>query len=147
MAWVEKDHNDHRVSAPLLRAGSPTTRPGCPEPHPAWPWMPPGMGHPQPPWATMSGGLGVGSIVWQRCWHKGTSGGPLRQSALCTRKKKHGKKPFSGAGDLHMYLDSATAELHQGLGMIAIGSEASVVTCWVDLPPAHLTELACTYQH
>jgi len=41
-------------STPLLCAGSPTTRPGCPEPHPAWPQMPPGMGHPQPPWATCS---------------------------------------------------------------------------------------------
>jgi len=39
---------------PLLYAGSTTSRPGCPEPHPAWPWMPPGMGHPQPPWATCS---------------------------------------------------------------------------------------------
>jgi len=28
MAWVEKDHNDHVVSIPLLCAGSPTTRPG-----------------------------------------------------------------------------------------------------------------------
>ena len=54
MAWVEKDHSDHRVPTPLLCAGSPTTRPGCPEPHPAWPWVPPGMGHPQPPWATCS---------------------------------------------------------------------------------------------
>ena len=36
MAWVEKDHNDHLVSTPLLCAGSQTTRPGCPEPHPAW---------------------------------------------------------------------------------------------------------------
>jgi len=36
MAWIEKDHNDHLVSTPLLCAGSPTTRPGCPEPHPAW---------------------------------------------------------------------------------------------------------------
>ena len=36
-AWIEKDHNDHRVSTPLLCAESPTTRPGCPEPHPAWP--------------------------------------------------------------------------------------------------------------
>jgi len=54
MTWVEKDHNDHWVSTPLLCAGSPTTRLGCPEPHPAWPWMPPGMGHPQPPWATWS---------------------------------------------------------------------------------------------
>ena len=48
MAWVEKDHSDHLVSMPLLCAGSPTTRTGCPEPHPARPWMPPGMGHPQP---------------------------------------------------------------------------------------------------
>jgi len=51
MAWVGKDHNDHVVPTPLLCAGVPTTRPGCPEPHPVWPWMPPGMGHPQPPWA------------------------------------------------------------------------------------------------
>jgi len=49
MAWLEKDHNDHLVSTPLLRAGLPTTRPGCPEPHPSWPWMPARMGHPQPP--------------------------------------------------------------------------------------------------
>jgi len=28
MAWVEKDHNGHPVSTPLLRAGLPTTRPG-----------------------------------------------------------------------------------------------------------------------
>jgi len=45
MAWGAKDHNDHRGSTPLLCAGSPTSRPGCPEPHPAWPWMPPEMGH------------------------------------------------------------------------------------------------------
>jgi len=32
MAWVEKDIKDHLVSTPLPRAGSPTTRPGCPEP-------------------------------------------------------------------------------------------------------------------
>ena len=30
MACVEKDHNDHGVSTPLLCAGSPTTRPGLP---------------------------------------------------------------------------------------------------------------------
>jgi len=51
MAWVEKDDNDHRVSTPLPWAGLPTTRPGCPEPHPAWSWVPAGMGHPQPLWA------------------------------------------------------------------------------------------------
>ena len=34
MAWVEKDHSDHQVSTRLC-AESPTTRPGCPEPHPA----------------------------------------------------------------------------------------------------------------
>ena len=44
MIWVKKDHNDHRVSTPLLCSGSPTTRPGCPEPHPACAWMSPGMG-------------------------------------------------------------------------------------------------------
>ena len=43
MAWVEKNHSDHLVSTPLLCAGSPTTRPGCPEPHPTWPWIPPEM--------------------------------------------------------------------------------------------------------
>ena len=36
MAWVEKDHNDHLVSNPLPCSGSPTTRSGFPEPHPAW---------------------------------------------------------------------------------------------------------------
>ena len=30
--WVEKDLSDHLVSTPLLCAGLPTTRPGCPEP-------------------------------------------------------------------------------------------------------------------
>jgi len=37
MAYVEKDHNDHPVSASLIYAGSPTTTPGCAEPNPAWP--------------------------------------------------------------------------------------------------------------
>ena len=44
-------------SNPLLCAGSPTSRPGCPEPHPVWPWMPAGMGHPQPLWAACSSHL------------------------------------------------------------------------------------------
>ena len=35
--WVEKDHNHHLGSTPLPWAGLPTTRLGCPEPHPAWP--------------------------------------------------------------------------------------------------------------
>jgi len=54
MIWVEKDQKDHLVTTPLPWAGSPTTRPVCPEPHPAWPCMPAGMGHPQPLWATCS---------------------------------------------------------------------------------------------
>ena len=33
MAWVEKDHNGHLVATPPLCAGSPSTRPGCPELH------------------------------------------------------------------------------------------------------------------
>jgi len=44
MAWAEKDLNDHPLSTPVLRAGSPTTRLGRPEPHPAWPWTHPGIG-------------------------------------------------------------------------------------------------------
>ena len=47
MAWVATDHNDHLVSTPLPRTGSPTTRSGCSKPHPAWPWMHPGRGQPQ----------------------------------------------------------------------------------------------------
>ena len=45
MAWVEKDRNDHQVSTPLLCAGLPITRLGCPEPHPAWrpPTLAPGF--------------------------------------------------------------------------------------------------------
>jgi len=31
MAWVEKDLKGHLVSTPLPQAGSPTTRPGCPD--------------------------------------------------------------------------------------------------------------------
>jgi len=46
MARVEKDHNDHLISTPLLCAGSPTSRSGCSEPHPAWPCLHPEMGHP-----------------------------------------------------------------------------------------------------
>ena len=48
MAWVEKDLKDHLVSILLPQAGPPTTRRGCPEPHPAWPWTHPVMGYPQP---------------------------------------------------------------------------------------------------
>ena len=43
MSGVEKDHND-QVSTSLLCSGLPTNRPGCPEPHLVWPWMPPGWG-------------------------------------------------------------------------------------------------------
>ena len=39
---------------PPLYAVLPTTRPGCPEPHPAWPWMHTRTGHPEPPRATCS---------------------------------------------------------------------------------------------
>ena len=35
--WVGKALKDHQIPAPLPWAGTPSTRPGCPEPHPAWP--------------------------------------------------------------------------------------------------------------
>ena len=62
--WVEKDHSDHLVSTPLLCAGSPLTRPGCPEPHPVWPWMPPGMGV----WELLNHGLNLWLTSWGECW-------------------------------------------------------------------------------
>ena len=55
MAWVEKVLKDHGVSTPPAKCtGSPTSRPGRAEPHPAWAPMPPEMRHPHPPWAAGS---------------------------------------------------------------------------------------------
>ena len=55
MAWVGRDLKDHESPTLLPQAGPPAstfnTRPGCPGPHPTWPWTPPGMRHPQPLWA------------------------------------------------------------------------------------------------
>jgi len=55
MAQVGRDLKDHEAPTSPLHAGPPTstfnTRPGCPGPHPTWPWTPPEMGHPQPLWA------------------------------------------------------------------------------------------------
>ena len=51
MVWVGKDLKDHRVPTPLPWAGTPSTRPGCSELHPAWPWTLPGRGQPQFQWA------------------------------------------------------------------------------------------------
>ena len=45
--WGGRDLKDHLVPTSLPWAGTPATRPGCPKPHPAWPWTLPGMGHPQ----------------------------------------------------------------------------------------------------
>ena len=59
VAWVGRDLKDHESLTPLPQAGPPTstfnTRPGCPGPHPTWPWTPPGTGYPQPLWASPSG--------------------------------------------------------------------------------------------
>ena len=47
MAWVGRDLKDHKAPTPPLQAGPPTstfkTSPGCPGPHPTWPWTPPGI--------------------------------------------------------------------------------------------------------
>jgi len=47
MVWVGRDLKDHLVPTPPPWAGTPSTRPGCSELHPAWPWTLPGRGHPQ----------------------------------------------------------------------------------------------------
>ena len=55
MAWVGRDLKGHESPTPRSQAGPPTstfhTSPGCPGPHPTWPWTPPGMGRPEPLWA------------------------------------------------------------------------------------------------
>ena len=51
---VRRDRKDHLVPTPLPWAGTPSTRPGCSKPHPAWPWTLPGRGHPQLLWTTCS---------------------------------------------------------------------------------------------
>jgi len=43
---------DHLVSKPLSWARTSSTRPGCSELHPTWPWTLPGRGQPQYLWAT-----------------------------------------------------------------------------------------------
>jgi len=44
VAWVGRDLGDHQAPTALLQAGPPpsisNTRPGCPGPHPNWPWTP-----------------------------------------------------------------------------------------------------------
>ena len=44
MAWVERTSRTTEFQRPPAKCtGSPTSRPGCAEPHPAWAPMPPGM--------------------------------------------------------------------------------------------------------
>jgi len=57
MVCVERDVINHVIPIPLPRGGTPSTRPGCSKPRPAWPWTFPGRGHPQVPWATCSSAL------------------------------------------------------------------------------------------
>jgi len=47
MIWIGRELTDHLVPTPLPWAGTPSTRPGCSKPCPAWPWTLPGRGHPQ----------------------------------------------------------------------------------------------------
>jgi len=44
MLWVGRDLKDHLVPTPMPWAGTPSTRPGCSELHPTWPWTLPGRG-------------------------------------------------------------------------------------------------------
>lgn len=38
IVWVGKDLKNPLLSTPLPWSGTPSTRPGCSGPHPAWPW-------------------------------------------------------------------------------------------------------------
>ena len=66
MVRVGRDLKAHLVPTPLPSAGTPSTRPGCSELHPAWPWTLPGRGHPQLLWATCSS---VSPPSWWRRIH------------------------------------------------------------------------------
>ena len=54
--WLgfEVNLKDHLVPTSLPWAGTPSTRPSCSKPHPAWPWTLLGTGHLQLLWATCS---------------------------------------------------------------------------------------------
>jgi len=54
MVKVGRDLKDHLVPTPLPSAGTSSTRPGCSELHPTWPWTLPGRGQPQLLWETCS---------------------------------------------------------------------------------------------
>jgi len=47
VVWVGRDLKDHLVPTLLPGAGTPSTRPSCSRPHPAWPWTLPWRGQPQ----------------------------------------------------------------------------------------------------
>ena len=47
MVRVGRHLKDYLVPAPPPWAGTPSTRPGCSELHPTWPWTLPGSGQPQ----------------------------------------------------------------------------------------------------
>ena len=64
MQRVAKDHNDHLVWTPLPQAGSPTTRPGCPEPHPAWPKPPLSVRRRIALQVTLGNSNGLEELVW-----------------------------------------------------------------------------------
>ena len=133
MAWVEKDHNDHQNSIHPLCAGSPTTRPGCPEPQPAWPWMPPGMGHPQPLWAAcleVTKGLTILSL--DRGWKSQADTAPV---ALIVEIRTKAKRPRGHIGSVvHSSLWIKPVETHQfivqTLGQISFAWSSKVWLNW-----------------
>jgi len=51
MVWIGRDLKDHLVPTLLPWAGTPSTRPGCSDLHPTWPWTLPGRGQPKLLWA------------------------------------------------------------------------------------------------
>ena len=54
MVRVGRDLKDHLVPTCLSWAGTSSTRPGCSELHPTWPWTLPGRGQPQLLWALLA---------------------------------------------------------------------------------------------
>ena len=79
---------NHLVPTALPWAGTPPTRPGCPKPHPAWPWTPPRMGHPQLLWLyALHGYNKLGTLK--------SSETPIRKGNILARSLKDTKAIFS----------------------------------------------------
>jgi len=77
---LEGTSRDRWAPIPLLQAVPPTfipnVKPGCPGPHPTWPWIPPVEGHAQSLWANYS------IFIWNNFNFQGNYDGSIEGQSL-----------------------------------------------------------------